>query len=162
MRKLVRDVLPFLWRACFQVILFLRWIPKTYHQAMVEVQLQVLEKLSALACMFLGVWVGTPLWDTFTASVVYRTMAAIAPEWVWGSGAILIGMGQLVGLYRNDLKMRYMMGLGSYLFWSFVALMFLITDYRISSTPIYILMAASMVVVAAKLRQEHQRQQRDE
>lgn len=106
--------------------------------------------------MFWGFWVGNPLWNTFNSSDIYRTMAIVAPEGVWGTVAILIGFGQLIGLYTDSLRLRYYMGLSSYLFWSFVAFMFVITDYRISSTPIYILLGATMLVVALKLRQRRQ------
>jgi len=47
-----------------------------------------------------GFWVGNPFWDVFTYSDLYRQMAVMAPEWVWGMVGMLTGGVTCWGVLR--------------------------------------------------------------
>lgn len=48
-----------------------------------------------------GLWLVNPFWNVFAQAQLYSVLAAVAPEWAWGSLAILCGAVTSYGAIRR-------------------------------------------------------------
>jgi hypothetical protein len=94
-----------------------------------------------------------PWADTFTtASITFRLMESLAPEWAWGS---LIGIGgllQLISLFWGNGNWRRRTAFVLCLSWTFVAAMSWIAAWQSTAAPIYSLLAAWQFWVALRMK----------
>ena len=70
-----------------------------------------LEFIPALYLVWWGVWVANPFWNTFTTSSVYSTLAELAPEWMWGTTVLVIGILFIIFLFGDNLQIRLVLTL---------------------------------------------------
>lgn len=80
-----------------------------------------LEFILALQMLFFGGWLLLPF-DTFSQSTVFATMRAIAPEEVWGSVILAVGLIQFFGVWTERIMARRALGALDLLLWTMVDL----------------------------------------
>lgn len=51
-----------------------------------------------------GFWLLNPFWTVFTQASLYSVLAALAPEWFWGSLAVICGSFTVYGAIRRRYK----------------------------------------------------------
>lgn len=61
------------------------------------------EFVTSAYCILWGIWLLLP-WDSFSTSEVFRLMANLAPEWVWGIFVLSSGIFHLTAVISNNLK----------------------------------------------------------
>lgn len=65
-----------------------------------------------------GAWIVMP-WDTFHTSPSYKVLSFIAPEWLWGATALLIGTCRINGLVFDNYPLRiFAAGAGCGIWWT--------------------------------------------
>lgn len=136
---------------------FLKWLVNIYINAIRTAPIVPMELLIGMFSVIWGLWLVNPLGDTFTSSTIYRAMALIGPEWVWGTAVFVLGFVRLYALYRNHVLWRLRIALAGYLLWGFISLTFALSNIWSTATPIYGLFAGCTLVVALRLREESKR-----
>jgi len=69
-------------------------------------QKKYLEFLPALFQVLWGLWILNPFENTFKITSAYNLMGTLAPEWVWGLILFVIGLFQLVVIFKGNLHLR--------------------------------------------------------
>lgn len=54
-----------------------------------------------------GLWLVNPFWTVFSQAGLYSQMAAIMPEWCWGSIAIVAGIGMVLGALKGSADTKH-------------------------------------------------------
>ena len=70
-----------------------------------------------------GVWLVNPSWDSFSSTPTFRSMQAIAPEWVWGTPMLVLSLVHLVGLLADHSRIRKACTFANTLLWVFLSAM---------------------------------------
>jgi hypothetical protein len=65
-----------------------------------------LEFLPAVFELLWGLWIINPWENTFAITSAYRIMAGVMPEWAWGALLLVLGIIQLIVIFRGTLHMR--------------------------------------------------------
>lgn len=89
-----------------------------------------LEVLCAVQAIMWGFWIGNPWWQSFAVSQAYVWMNALAPEWIWGWGVGLLGLAQLIAVWRRRLRWRYALALLGIFVWILIAVAFALGNWR--------------------------------
>ncbi len=102
----------------------------------------VLERygLFQMTAILWALWLAMP-WDVFGTSSTFRTMGAVAPEWVWAGLFAGMGMIVLMGGMQNRSGLRRFGLLGLSALWVFATVMFALGNYRSTATPVYFVLA---------------------
>ena len=97
----------------------------------------ILRPPSAVAIVMLGVymtlwgiWVANPFWTVFTSSTIYHTMAAFAPEWFYGTGAIICGVLITYGAVLDSYFAKTAGSLLGALHWVSLSTLYFIGDWH--------------------------------
>lgn len=104
-----------------------------------------------------GVWIINPLWTVFSHAALYSAMDAIAPEWWWGSVAIISGLV----ITRGALKPSYHnLHLGSFvacLHWLAIAILYFAGDWMNTGgiTSLTFAFYSGIVWLNVKVNKEH-------
>lgn len=77
-----------------------------------------------------GFWVANPFWDVFTTAPLFHVMAAIAPEWVWGVAAIIVGAVMIWGVIRMSYRSLKTGALSGFYFWVLSSVAFFMGDWQ--------------------------------
>lgn len=83
-----------------------------------------------LFTMLWGSWVAAPWWHVFTRAPVYSYMLSLAPEWVWGTVAIVAGIVMILGVFANSYRS---LALGSWIggmHWLVISVLYFIGDWQ--------------------------------
>lgn len=103
-----------------------------------------------------GFWLLLPA-DTFGSSHTFSAMAQMAPEWVWGTGFLLVGVLQMHfgtqyirggGAYWNT---RYRISVAATAVWTFTMMMFARANFWTTATVIYFSIALVSMSIAVSL-----------
>jgi len=86
----------------------------------------VMELYLGILAMVWGAALLNPLASAFASTPSYSAMARLAPEWVWGVGAALVGLGILVALLFDGIRWRRVGAFAGLCYWLFVASTFAI------------------------------------
>jgi hypothetical protein len=70
------------------------------------IQKRELEFLSALYLLGWGLWILNPWAESFVSSSIYRQMALLAPEWMWGIVVSAIGLFQMIAICTDNCRLR--------------------------------------------------------
>lgn len=141
------------WRWWLRFWLFVRWIPSAYRKGLGELRPRPLELLGALWAITWGVWVGNPIWDVFPSSPTFRVLGLVAPESVWGIIVAGVGSAALLAVYVDNLLWRYRVSAAAFLLWSFITLLFIISNPSSTATITYGMMAIMSGLVMGKLKE---------
>lgn len=131
---------PRLWRALWQ-----RW-QIALGRAIARLRRMLLfgdfefaEVLAGVSLLTWGAWLLNPWIDTFGSSATFRTFA-LWPEWVWGIPATILGGWQVWAvLHGCSARYRARVGFAAFELWAFVWLIYVIGNWRSTSTVIYFL-----------------------
>jgi hypothetical protein len=77
-----------------------------------------------------GLWVGNPFWSTFAESKQFDWLGQVAPEWIWGFTAGVVGVVMCYGVVRNSF---HSLSFGSFIgsiYWGIIATGYYIGDWR--------------------------------
>lgn len=89
-----------------------------------------------------GFWWATPAWNVTDKSEFYTSATEVAPEWAWGSAAMLIGLTMIIAGYRYNRKwLRYATGAAAIL-WSIIGMFYAIGDYEAPAVMVKLYLAA--------------------
>jgi hypothetical protein len=77
-----------------------------------------------------GLWVGNPFWETFDEAKQYHWLQQVAPEWLWGSIALVAGTIMIYGVIRDSFKSLSIGSLVGTLFWGVIATGYYIGDWE--------------------------------
>jgi hypothetical protein len=77
-----------------------------------------------------GFWMANPLWQVFTRAPLYAKMAAIAPEWFWGSLALAVGVFMIYGVIRHKYLPLASGALVGYFHWLIISVLYFLGDWR--------------------------------
>lgn len=86
--------------------------------------------IMAVFTLLWGVWVGNPWWSVFNQADIFNAMQFLAPEYVWGLGALAVGVTMLHGVIKmsyNSLRLGAQTG---FYFWLFASINFFIGDWK--------------------------------
>lgn len=106
-----------------------------------------LEALCALEAILWGLWTANPFWNIYNSSSVWKTMNAIAPEWLLGSVVLALGLFQILSIALNCNRWRQYLAVVAIFLWSLISLAFIVGNYQGTASvtyPIFVIM--SMVV----------------
>lgn len=81
-------------------------------------------------------------WGTFTSATGYRAMAALAPEAVWGGMLAWIGITQVGSYLFDHWRVRVASALGACMAWTFLGVLFGITNPYGTGIIVYPFLAA--------------------
>jgi Na+-driven multidrug efflux pump len=82
-----------------------------------------------------------PLAAAFASTPSYATMARLAPEWAWGLGALLVGVGALAALLFDGARWRRIAMFAGLAYWLFVASTFALGNIDSAGWVVYGLIA---------------------
>lgn len=77
-----------------------------------------------------GFWVANPFWDVFTTAPLFHFMAALAPEWVWGGAALIVGMIMMYGIIKMSYRSLLRGAQVGFYFWIFASINFFLGDWQ--------------------------------
>lgn len=77
-----------------------------------------------------GFWVLNPAWDTFSRSKIYANLEYIFPEYIWGGGALLIGLLSVYAVTRNHFNLLKILSKAGSILWFVIAILYISIDYR--------------------------------
>lgn len=106
-------------------------------------EIEFAEVQSALALVLWGFWLWNPHWQTFASSKSFDAMAHIAPEWVWGSVMLAIGLLQIAAFVGEHIKIRVAACSGGAFIWTTITVMFAQANIASTGTPAYTLFTLS-------------------
>lgn len=75
-------------------------------------------------------WVANPFWNVFSRAPLYSWMHALAPEWVWGLVAFVVGILMIHGVIRHSYRSLVTGALVGYFHWLMIAVMYFGGDWR--------------------------------
>jgi hypothetical protein len=104
-------------------------------------QRKYLEFFPALFEVLWGLWILNPFENTFKITTAYRVMASIAPEWVWGTVILLIGIFQLVVIFTPNLRLRLASSVACLFVFIVLALLILAGNVGSVTIPSYLVFA---------------------
>jgi len=102
-----------------------------------------IEILSAISAIFWGVFVANPFTHSFCAMGVGVVLERVAPEWVWGVVAALIGMKQLHAVLCRDTFWRTYTAIAIVILWVFMFVSFLLAAPQSVSIIVYPILAVA-------------------
>lgn len=77
-----------------------------------------------------GLWLIMPMWDVFTVAPLFNQMASIAPEWVWGTVALVSGMSISYGALKPSYRTLTVGAFIGAVHWLNVAVMYFLGDWH--------------------------------
>lgn len=77
-----------------------------------------------------GLWVCNPFWTVFTQAPLFQVMAFVAPEWVWGIAAVIVGISMLYGVIQMAYSPLVAGARTGFYFWMFASICFFIGDWK--------------------------------
>lgn len=102
-----------------------------------------------VAALLWGAWLCLPL-DTFRSNTSYAAMAAIAPEWAWGSTLVTVALLHVVGIFGELRGVRRTTSTALALLWQTIAVSFALANPR-GTYILYPLLAAASLWVAVRV-----------
>ena len=133
---------------------FLTWVIRIYANTIRTAPIVPMELLISLVSVVWGLWLLNPLGHTFPNGTIYRGMALMAPEWLWGLVMIGLGLCHLYSLYRSSVKWRARIAISGWLIWGFISISFALSNIWSTATPIYGIFAGCSLIVARRLHKE--------
>lgn len=118
-----------------------------------------LELFSGALGFLWGLWLLIPTWDTFNTTPSFAAMAALAPEWLWGSVIMGGGLLQVAMTIWGSLRLRSWATLGALLTWGFIATMLAISNFRATGGVVYFSICFSQVWAYLRIGIERDRKQ---
>lgn len=77
-----------------------------------------------------GFWIANPWWNVFDRAALYSGMQDLAPEWIWGTVAVLSSLVTLYGAIRPSYRAFILGALILGWHWAMVALMYFWGDWQ--------------------------------
>lgn len=77
-----------------------------------------------------GIWVGNPFWSVFRQAEIFEVMAAVLPEWAWGSIAFVVGSIMIYGVKEQKYHALKNGALAGFYFWLFASISFFAGDWK--------------------------------
>jgi hypothetical protein len=97
-----------------------------------------LELMSAITLIIWGVWVGCPFFDSFQVSNVFHMMEKVAPEWLWGTFILLLGITKLLIMNTKYMKLRIVVAVLIMLTFSILSVFYALGNWMSTAAPMYI------------------------
>jgi hypothetical protein len=115
----------------------------------------LMELFNALAAMGWGLWLLLPTHAFAADPFLYRELARLAPDVVWGVAAVALGALGLAALLGDGRESRARIAVGLFFGWLFLVLLLgLSTSWRTTAVPIYTLLALSAGWVYVRLERD--------
>lgn len=86
--------------------------------------------LMAVYTILWGFWVGNPFWDVFEQSTMYDKMSVAFPEAAWGTFALLIGIGMLLGVVVNSKRSLSWGSFVGFMHWLVISGLYVWSDWQ--------------------------------
>jgi hypothetical protein len=102
--------------------------------------------------MLWGVWLSNPFWQVFNQSPLYRWMADVASETVWGLGAVSVGVIMLYGVIRSSKKSLTIGAFVGFIHWLLIAVGYFAGSWQNTGGITSIFMATYCGVIYLNLR----------
>jgi len=101
---------------------------------------ELLELCIAFQAIGWGVWILLPH-DAFAVSEAFHFLAIIAPEFIWGGAALLMGLILLIAIPKRMWRLEKLSLVASLFLWSCVTLSFILGGTGSVGTIVYTLFA---------------------
>lgn len=98
-----------------------------------------------------GLWLTLPM-DSFLGSPVVKLFYALAPEWVWGVAAMVIGILMLRGVIKNKYRTLVFGAAAGFYFWLVITIFFFIGAWTATPWITALMVAIYCAFVAINLR----------
>lgn len=96
--------------------------------------------------MLWGLWLSNPFWDVFHQGTLYRWLASVADETVWGLSALGVGIVMTYGVVKGSQKSLTIGAFVGFLYWLLIAIGYFAGNWRntggITSTAMAVYCAA--------------------
>jgi len=99
-----------------------------------------------------GIWVANPLWAVFSTAPLFNAMSVLAPEWVWGTVAIIVGITMLWGVIRMSYRSLMSGALVGFYFWIAGSICFFLGDWQNTGGITLLMIALYCGYIALNLR----------
>ncbi len=109
---------------------------------------------SGYAAIAWGACLANPFADPFASLPVYRSMASLAPAWVWGLVVLVGGTFQLRSLSVGVYVWRRAAAFGGFVTWLFVGLCMWASAPTSTGPPVYVMLAALQAAIYWRLKIE--------
>jgi hypothetical protein len=118
----------------------------------------IVEFGGGLIMLMWGLWLVLPI-HVFTADpLLYRVMAELAPEWIWGLVGVVVGAGTVWVLLTDGRDGRARMALLHFIIWLFVCLFIgQSSGFRSTAVPIYGMLSLGAGWVYVRLERDKRR-----
>lgn len=93
------------------------------------------ELLCGTAATGWGLWVWLPWWDAYQTTTTFHVLEQLAPEWVIGFTAMVLGAAQLVALLADHRFCRKQLAFISFIGWSFITVLLFLASHQ---SPVWI------------------------
>jgi len=98
---------------------------------------KIMQLGEAITLMLWGMWVGTTLFDAFSAAKVFHLMNDIASEEIWGMSIFLVGALQLALLYTEHTTISSVLSLLGMFAFIIITVFFALSNWASTATPMY-------------------------
>ena len=119
----------------------------------------VLQPINTAAISIMGVytvlwgfWVANPWWFVFQSAAAYQSMEHIAPEFVWGLVAVIVGTFMIRGVVSRSYKALVIGALSGFFYWITVSGFFFWGDWHNTGGVTYLMIAAYCGFIWLNLR----------
>ena len=99
-----------------------------------------------------GLWVAAPWWNAFGSAKAFHIMSQIAPEWVWGSVAIIVGLIMIRGVLQSRWGSLTIGALCGFFQWITVSGFFFWGDWQNTGGVTYLMIAVYCAFIWLNLR----------
>jgi len=99
-----------------------------------------------------GFWVGNPMWTVFTTAPLFNAMSVLAPEWVWGTVALIVGLVMLFGVIRMSYRSLILGASTGFYFWICASIAFFLGDWQNTGGITLLMIALYCGYIALNLR----------
>jgi len=77
-----------------------------------------------------GVWLAVPFWGVFENATAYRWLSSVAPEYAWGSLAIVVGIVMTYGIIKSSYNSLTIGAFSGFIHWLIISMGYFFGDWR--------------------------------
>ncbi len=77
-----------------------------------------------------GVWLASPFWNVFNHAALYRVLAGLAPEYVWGIAGAIVGFIMVWGVVKHSYSSLSSGAFIGFVHWFLISLLYFIADWH--------------------------------
>lgn len=99
-----------------------------------------------------GIWIVNPLWHVFDSSRVYNKALELAPEWAWGTWAVVCGLGLIAAVHMRSTRLLACTSGFAIWHWGIVSVMMWWANWHDTAGLVYMFIALYSIFVFLNIK----------